>query len=411
MRRLFAPYRVLRVMPSATHFFVSAYVARLGMSMIGVSIVVMVAARYDSYALAGVVSFVGLMAMAVGGPLLARAIDRFGQRRIALPAGIFAALSLAALGFEAYAGAPAWALVLTNLGQATAPAVGTLVRTRWTELLRDDPAALHVANSFEQVAEESCFVMGPALGAGLAAWLFPEAGVVVALCLCITGLLGLLAHRVSEPPITLSDEDHHVLGAFRTPGLKQLALTLTCTGAVFGGMDVVVLAYAEAEGVKALGGLLIGFFAAGSLIGGLLYGLVSVTGLIAGRMVVWTLAMFALLAPLLFVPNIPVLGVNGFVAGLAIAPTLITAMTLCPRLVPPSQLNEGMTIVVTGLLVGVGVGSAIAGQVIETAGAHRAFIVPIAAAGIAFAIAVLGRTWLTEAERRAVLADPLPTHS
>jgi predicted MFS family arabinose efflux permease len=86
-------------------------------------------------------------------------------------------------------------------------------------------------------------------------------------------------------------------------------------------------------------------------------------------------------------------------------------MTLCPRLVPASQLNEGMTIVVTGLLVGVGVGSAIAGQVIETAGAHRAFIVPIAAAGIAFAIAVLGRTWLTEAERRAVLADPLPTHS
>ena len=38
VRRLFAPYRVLRVMPSATHFFATAYIARLGTSMIGVSI-------------------------------------------------------------------------------------------------------------------------------------------------------------------------------------------------------------------------------------------------------------------------------------------------------------------------------------------------------------------------------------
>lgn len=70
------------------------------------------------------------------------------------------------------------------------------------------------------------------------------------------------------------------------------------------------------------------------------------------------------------------LGINGFVAGLVIAPTLITAMTLCQRLVPAAQLNEGMTIVVTGMLVGVGVGAGLGGQVIESAGAHRAFAHP-----------------------------------
>ena len=400
VRRLFAPYRVLRVMPSAAHFFICAYVARLGMSMIGVSVVVMIAQRYDSYALAGLVSFVALMSMATGGPLLARAIDRFGQRRVALPGALLSCTALAALAIEAYAGAPSWALVVTNLGQAAAPSAGTLVRTRWSYLLREDPAAMHVANSFEQVAEESCFVVGPALGAGLAAWLFPEAGLLLAVVLTLAGLLGLLAHRVSEPPVQPSDSQHRILGAFTTPGLLQLAITLTLTGAVFGGMDVVVLAYAQAQGAAAFGGLLIGFFAAGSLLGGLLYGLVPVEGAIAGRLPLWTLLMFALLAPLLWVPNLPVLAVNGFIAGLAIAPTLITAMTLCPRLVPAGQLNEGMTIVVTGLLVGVGVGSALAGSVIESAGAHRAFIVPIGAAGVAFVIAVLGRSWLTAAERR-----------
>jgi len=402
VRRLFAPYRVLRVMPSATHFFATAYIARLGTSMIGVSIVVMVAARYDSYALAGLVSFVGLMSMALGGPLVARAVDRYGQRRVALPCGIISIGCLAALAVEAYVGAPAWVLVVTNLGQAFAPAVGTLVRTRWSHLLQDRPADLHVANSFEQVAEESCFVMGPALGAGLASWLFPEAGLLVSVVLFAAGLLGLLAHTVSEPPVHVSDEAHDIFGAFRTPGLIQLALTLTLTGAVFGGMDVVVLAYAEDQGVEALGGVIVGFFAAGSLVGGLVYGVLPVDGPIARRMLVWTFAMFALMFPLLWVPNIPVLALNGFLGGLAVAPTLITAMTLCPRLVPAGQLNEGMTIVVTGLLVGVGVGSAVAGQVIESYGAHRAFIVPIAAAAIAFVIAALGRGWLTGAERRAL---------
>lgn len=407
MRRLFSPYRVLRVMPSATHFFASAYVARLGMAMIGVSCVVMIAARYDSYALAGLVSLIGLLSMAVGGPLLARAIDRFGQRRIALPAGIVSMACLGALAIEAYAGAPAWTLLVTNVGQLCAPAVGTLVRTRWTHILRDDPAALHIANSFEQVAEESCFVMGPAVGAGIAAWLFPEAGLIIAIVLSAGGLFGLLAHRVSEPPVTRSEESHHILGAFRTPGLLQLAVTLTLTGAVFGGVDVVVLAYAKEQGLAAFGGVLIGFFAAGSLVGGLLYGLVPVNGLVAPRMLLGTLAMFALLLPLAIVPNAIVLVVNGFIAGLAIAPTLITAMTLCPRLVSTSQLNEGMTIVVTGLLIGVGGGSAVAGHVIESSGADRAFLVPIAAAALAFILAVLGRGRLLRAERQRT-ATPTP---
>ena len=407
MRRFFAPYRVLRVMPSAPHFFASAYVARLGTSMFGVAIVVMIATRYDSYALAGLVSFVGLISMAMGGPLVARAIDRFGQRRIALPAGLVVGCCLLALTVEAYAGVPGWVLLVTALGQAVAPNPSTLVRTRWTHLLRERPADLHVATSFEQAAEESCFVLGPALGAALASWLFPEAGVLVATTLFLVGLLGLLAHRVSEPPVHVSEEKHHVLGAFTAPGLLGLAVTLTLTGAVFGGMDVVVLAYAEDNGVKALGGALVGFFAAGSLVGGLLYGLVPADGRIARRMTVWTFAMFALLAPVLWVPNIPVLAVNGFVAGLAIAPTLITAMTLCPRLVPTSQLNKGMTIVVTGLLIGVGVGSAAAGQVIESYGAHRAFLVPVAAAALAFVLALLSRSRLVAAERRA-LGAPVP---
>ncbi len=397
MRRFFSPYRVLRAMPRTGHFLLAGYVARMGMAMFGVAIVVMIATRRDSYAVAGAVSFVGLGSLAAGGPLLARMVDRYGQRRIALPAGLIALLGLLALALETYLGAPTWALLATNASSAFAPAVGTLVRSRWAHVLDADPAALHVANSFEQVSEESCFVLGPALGAGLATALFPEAGLLVAVTLFGVGFVALMAHTVSEPPVHEAVTSHP-LGAFAAPGLVQLAVTLMLTGMVFGSMDVVVLAYADAEGVKAWGGLLLGLFAAGSLVGGLVYGLVEVTGPVAQRVSWWTFAMFAGLLPLLWVPGVAVLGINGFLAGLFIAPTLITSMSLCQRLVPAAQLNEGMTIVVTGLLVGVGIGSAVAGQMVEDRGAHASFVVPVLAAALAFGTALLGRGRLRRAE-------------
>ena len=401
MRRFFSPYRVLKAMPQTGHFLLAAYVARMGMAMFGVAIVVMIATRRESYAVAGAVSFVGLASMAAGGPMLARMVDRYGQRRIALPAGLLALAGLLAQALETYLGAPTWVLLVTNTSSALAPAVGTLVRSRWAHVLDADPAALHVANSFEQVSEESCFVLGPALGAGLATAVFPEAGLLVAVTLFGIGFLALMSHRISEPPVHTAVESNP-LGAFRAAGLVQLAVTLMLTGAVFGSMDVVVLAYADAEGVKAWGGLLLGLFAAGSLVGGLVYGLVEVAGPVAHRVTWWTCAMFAGLLPLLWVPGVLMLGVNGFIAGLFIAPTLITSMSLCQRLVPAAQLNEGMTIVVTGLLIGVGIGSAVAGQMVEDQGAHASFAVPVIAAALAFVLAVIGRARLRRAEAAAV---------
>ena len=403
MRRFLSPYRVLFAMPRAKRFIATTYVARLGMAMFGVAIVVMIASRRDSYATAGLVSLVGLGSMAVGGPVLARFVDRHGQRRVALPAGLFALACLLALAGETYLGAPTWALLLTNTGQAFAPAVGTLVRSRWAHVLEGDSARLHIANSFEQVSEESNFVLGPALGAGLATWLFPEAGLLLATALFATGFVGLMAHTESEPPVHLTDDVSRG-SAFRVPGIVQLGITMILTGAVFGSGDVVILAYADEQGARAWGGFLIGLFAAGSLIGGLLYGLVDPGERAANRVLLFTGSMFAGFAPLLVVPNLWVLGINGFVAGLAVAPTLITAMVLCQRLVPAAQLNEGMTIVVTGLLIGVGLGSAIAGRWVESYGAHAAFLVPVAAAGIAAVVALLGRAWLMRAEERALAA-------
>ena len=53
--------------------------------MFGVSMVVMISSRRGSYALAGAITAVAVLVLAVAGPVLGRLIDRHGQRRIAMP--------------------------------------------------------------------------------------------------------------------------------------------------------------------------------------------------------------------------------------------------------------------------------------------------------------------------------------
>ena len=87
-----------------------------------------------------------------------------------------------------------------------------------------------------------------------------------------------------------------------------------------------------------------------------------------------------------------------FVAGIATAPTLITTMNLIERIVPRAQLNEGMTIVLTGLIIGIAVGSAVSGAVIDRVGARQGYWVAVLAAAAAFIMAVGTRAFLSRRE-------------
>lgn len=398
---MLTPYRALLATPGALRFTAFGYLARLGGAMFGVSIIVMIATRRGSYSLAGIISSIGLVGVASLGPTVGRLIDRHGQRRVAVPLALMSAAALLSLVLATYLGAPVWVLVLANLGNAIMPQAGTLIRARWAHLLRGEAGMLHTANSFEQVLDESCFMMGPALGAALATLFFPEAGMLLALLLYTTGVIGLALQRRTEPPVQPQHE-HHTGRAWQAPGLLLLAATLALTGTIFGAADVIVVAFAAEHQSAAWGGATLGCFALGSLVGGLVYGTRPAADAIAQRLLWSTLAMSVLLLPVLVVDQLPVLAAVLLVAGSAIAPTLITAMMLAQRLVPESQINEGMTIVMTGLLIGIALGSSAAGGMIDAYGASRAFLVPVLAAFLAFALALLGRSTLVSAERRAM---------
>src|SRR6202012_4896394 len=121
--------------------------------------------------------------------------------RVLIPVCITFALSVAGLALAVTLRAPDWTLFLCGIaGGATIPQTGPLARARWSVLLAGSPR-LHAAFSFESVADEVCFVVGPAAVTLLATEVLPASGVGVAAVLCLTGTLWFAAQRGPEPAI------------------------------------------------------------------------------------------------------------------------------------------------------------------------------------------------------------------
>ncbi|MET8690186.1 MFS transporter [Streptomyces sp. NPDC004732] len=379
------PYARLFAIPGATAFTLGNLVARLPMGMFSVSAVIMISGARGSYALAGAVTATGLAATAVVAPWTARLVDRHGQALVAVPATVIAALGSLSLLLCVRYGAPDWTLFMSYAATATTPNTGGMSRARWAHLLKGDAQAVHTANSFEQAADELCFMLGPVLAALLCGTLFPEAGTLIGVILLLTGVLVFAAQRATEPPPQdRTDPSAGTKSLLRARGIPALLIGFLATGAVFGSLEVVTIAFADERGHKAAAGVVLALQAAGSCAAGLVYGAARPRGPLGRRHLLCAAAMAAAMTlPLLAVVttgSLIVLSGALLLAGMATAPTMVTAMTLVQRRTPEGRLNEGMTLAVTGLLGGIACGAAGGGWAVEHLGTAAGYGVPVAAA-------------------------------
>ncbi|WP_328538473.1 MFS transporter [Streptomyces sp. NBC_00344] len=389
----FGRYRLLFATPGARAFTIGNLIARLPMGMFSVSAVIMIAGARGSYALAGAVTATGLAATAVVGPWTARLVDRYGQARTAVPATLLAASGSACLLLCVHYDAPDWTLFACYAATATTPNTGGMSRARWAHLLRGDPAALHTANSFEQAADELCFMLGPVIAAFLCSALFPEAGTLVGVASMVTGVLVFAAQRATEPPATPRSAGSR--SPVRHPGFPALLAVFLAAGAVFGALEVTTIAFADTHGHRAAAGAVLALQAAGSCAAGLLYGSVRPAADVQRRLLGCLAAMtFLMTGPLLAASatgSLLAVACTLLVAGAATAPTMVTGMTLVQRITPDGQLNEGMTLAVTALLGGIATGSATGGWVVERLGATAGYAVPTSAAALALLLCAITR--------------------
>jgi MFS family permease len=205
LTRPLRPYAEIFRIPGAWRFSAAAVIGRMPMSMFGLGTVLLISAATGKYGVAGTVSAVGSLGYAFSSPRIGRLVDSRGQRRVLLPLLTVFAVATAMLIAAVELRLPTWAFFVPGaIAGATMPSLGTLVRARWSVLLAGSPR-LHAAFSFESVADELCFVIGPAAVTLLATEFFPASGVGVAALLCVLGTLWFAAQRGTEPVVVPPD--------------------------------------------------------------------------------------------------------------------------------------------------------------------------------------------------------------
>jgi MFS family permease len=395
-----APYAEIFAIPRAWRFSVAGIIGRMPMSMYGLGTVLLISAGTGRYGLAGSVSAAGSIGGAACAPQFGRLTDRIGQHRVLIPVCLTFALSVAGLSAAVTLHAPDWTLFLCGItGGATMPQTGPMARARWSALLAGSPR-LHTAFSFESVADEVCFVLGPAAVTVLATQVHPAAGVGSAALCALLGSLWFASQRSTEPPVVArpaeragsSPESLRPAARRRrlaAPGLVVLVPMYLFLGAMFVGVDLSTVAFATHFGHKALAGFILGCYALGSGIGGLWYGSRTWRAPASHRLAVTLPLTVAGVCTFWAMPNLLVLTPVIFLCGMTIAPTLIAGFSLLESTALPGRTTEAMAWLSTGISVGVACGSTAVGFVLDGFGARWGYAFA-AAAGVTAALIYLG---------------------
>jgi MFS family permease len=183
-----------------------------------------------------------------------------------------------------------------------------------------------------------------------------------------------------------------------------LAVSAACLalGAVFGGMEVVVVAFAKEAGVLPFAGAFITVWSFGSLLAAVVTGGVAWRAAPATRFRIGAAALALSLLPLPFLASPLPVGALLLGSGMAIAPTLIASVAVVEASVPQVRLTEALNWTTTGMAIGLAAGAAVIGRLIDLYAARGGFL-GVAAAGV-----VLVASSLLVRSRRPVLRPAMP---
>jgi len=391
---------VLRA-PHVRPLLVAATIARLPIGIHGLAIVLFLREETGSYATAGVVAAAFSLGAGASGPVQGRAIDRLGQRRVIIPMISFHAAALLALVGLGLGGAPAGVLVLAGLAAGGAlPPLSSIMRTLWPRLLDDREQLVATAFALDSVLIELVFVTGPLLTAAITALLAPHLAMLLALGFGVTGCLWFVTQPPSrdwQPP---PDSGHHgALGALRSHGLRTLIIAVVPFGFCFGVMEVALPAFAEDHGSRAIAGVLLSVWSLSSAAGGLWFGARRPVSNIplSTTFVLLAIALPFAYLPLAAAPSVVVMALLLMPAGGAIAPLLSAGNLLVTDVSPAGVATEAYTWPITSLVVGLAIGNAAAGAIIEASDWRAAFLTAAGVAGIGGVVALVRRASLRPA--------------
>lgn len=383
------PYAEIFRVPGAKGFAAAGFFARLPLAMAPIGIVAMLSQTHGEYWLAGAVSATFALTNALVSPQISRLVDRFGQTRVLAPATTIAVLAFAIMLAAANNDWPIWTLFVSAFVAAAMPSIPAMVRARWSELFRDRPE-LNTAFAFESAADELVYIAGASLSVGLSVALFPEAGMLASTLFLAAGSAAFILQRSTEPKVRAVAE-HASRSAIRLRPVQIITLALIFIGAIFATAEVSAVAITKELGQPSAASLVIGVYAVGSFVVGLVVGALNLTMPLQRQLAIAVGIIAVTTLPLLVADTVPLLALAVFVSGVAISPTFITAFGLIERRVPAAMLTEGITWVMTGIGIGMALGSFASGWVVDSFGANNGFWVSVVAGVAALTTVLLGQ--------------------
>jgi MFS family permease len=364
-------YRALLEIPTLGRILLGMSVTRIAGSMFGVAIVLFTLDRYDSPALAGIVTFASVAPGLIVSPIAGALLDRHGRVRLIIADQLLAAASLVLLAGLALADVltPAMLVLVTAITGLTAPLSSVGLRTLFPLIV---PKRLwERVNALDSNGYVVATLVGPPVAAVLVQVVgAPETILVIAI---LSAAAAVVFVGAADPRTETQSTGRLLIDAWQglrytlsNSTLRALGISLAIVNLGWGIVTILlpVLVIDELGMGEAVVGVV---FAISGITGGiaaLVFGRWRTQGRERGLLVWPMFGMAAATAALLASPTLPMLVAVMAVTGFLNGPMDIALFTLRQRRTDPAWMGRAFAVSMSLNFVGYPIGAAIGGSLV-----------------------------------------------